>query len=574
MTFHGILRSCSKAIGFHVGWVHGRLTEGSGHWQCQCDDGANSALLTEYCTSCQKHRCTSCAMSPRPSKERRQKQKKAGGATKTGPPASKTGATGTNTESQSPPGAEAQQQPCRRSHSGTPSPLRASLQFGHFANEGGRGLIPTSDHLLSSPSGSLESPASIDLSSIEPAHPASVTSFNGPTSPHVPSEALLSDLHHETFLTELPYVPPLPEYNYEALPALSWSITQETHRNASLSFSPDSYQDTSLSLSNPQGYYHPSDSHGNTPISSSSPSDALNLTESTSCSYGPKSPSGGMGSHDGFQQISHPSTIGYVNNESQSSPEKAPAHPPSKTTTGRALTDKPALVTEPKAETGVSSKSPTRHGLPSNKRKWEDEGQGPRGFPSYDGTAPRHDKNLACPFYKMNPKKYMGCGERSISNISALGQHLRQSHKLKPHSCQKCFEPYDDEESLCLHRESGRCRVTGGCAVDDLTPVPRKCKGQWETWFWYWNELFPSLTPPASPYTDGLEVVGQFALFAIENVLSPSALDESLKGELIRRMLMVSKRWREDPSAPLDYSELSSHMHSGLPANRNHLRGR
>lgn len=508
---------------------------------------------------------TPAAPSSKPSKEQRQKKKKgAEGATKTRVTPNEI-ATLRIQELQSPSVGEAQlQRASTRSLSGTPS------QIG---NQGSLGSIPTSDHLPDSPNGSLESSAPANSLSSESPHATPhvvirpMTGFFDSTSLHVhPEEALQSDLHHQPFEPHLPgynYEPPLPDDVCKDLPLLSHTTTEETLRNTSPPFSLDSYLDLPIPLSTLPDYYHSPYPNGNNRTRIPSPFDVFNADfEVGSCSYGPKPTSDEIDLYEGSRTMTGSSNVGYSNvSQSQHLPENLTTHPSLR------VVDRLALVKHPKAETGVSSKSSDRRSLPaqSNKRKREpttfgDEGQRYYGFSSYDDAANYEEKSLACPFYKMNPKQYMACGERSIGNISALGQHIRQSHKSKPHSCKDCFEPFDGEAALRLHRESGPCHATEGCAVDDLGPVPRKCKGQRETWLWYWKKLFPRLQPPPSPYTDGFDVVGQFALSAIQDVISPSALDESLKSELIHRMLAVSYHWRKHPSAPLDYSQLSNHI--------------
>lgn len=191
------------------------------------------------------------------------------------------------------------------------------------------------------------------------------------------------------------------------------------------------------------------------------------------------------------------------------------------------------------------------------------------GFPfttsdfRYGGAQLRPDGNLACLFYKMNPKRYMSCGERSISNISALGQHLRNTHKLKPLHCKDCFESFDDKATLKQHKEPGVCVPTGGCSVGNLCGLRGKRKGIMKTWYWYWKQLFPNLQPPSSPYTDGLEVVDQCMLSAIQRVIQPLELGTSSKTNLILGLLGELARWRQHPSEPLDHGQLR--QCGGLP---------
>lgn len=207
----------------------------------------------------------------------------------------------------------------------------------------------------------------------------------------------------------------------------------------------------------------------------------------------------------------------------------------------------------------------------ANKRKAlaldEDESNGCHSYASearYGGAQHHQNNSLACPFYKMNPKRYMSCGERSISNISALGQHLRNAHKLKPLHCKDCFESFDEKVSLQRHKEPGACVPTGGCSVDDLCGLRGKRKGTVETWYWYWKQLFPTLDPPSSPHTDGLEVVGQCMLSAIQRVIIPLELETCSKTNLILGLFSEMVRWRQHPAAPLDHAQLQ--QYSRLPA--------
>lgn len=468
----------------------------------------------------------------------------------------KTGATGANAKF------EAQPQACRWPRNGTPpctgggspsttractgaSPYSAiaSSQDNSLANQGDSGFIPTSDHLSDPPNGDVKSAASTNSSG-----------FSEPASLPGQPAALVPNLHPP------PVEPPPSENNHEPPPSdhisaglsLATDTTrEETHGNPSSRISLDTNQPDTLVSPNPQYCDYSSLSNGSNCNGIPNPLDPFNL-------LWPGSYFGDL-RYNLWPEMGLREDISTIRDPSIPDCSNVPRPPP----------EDPATHTQPEAETGVSFESSERHCLPPpcKKRKretitFEDERKGHQRFPSYDGAATGYqdNHNLACPFYKMNPKQYMGCGERSIGNISALGQHIRQSHKSKPHSCKDCFGAFDDATSLRLHRERGLCIATGGCAVDDLGLVPRTCKGPGATWLWYWKKLFPRRQPPPSPYTDGFDVVGQFALSAVQNVISQSALQEPLKSELIHSMLSASDQWRKHPSAPLDYSQLSKHM--------------
>ncbi|KAK8058615.1 het and ankyrin domain protein [Apiospora phragmitis] len=78
---------------------------------------------------------------------------------------------------------------------------------------------------------------------------------------------------------------------------------------------------------------------------------------------------------------------------------------------------------------------------------------------------------LACHFYKMNPKQYSSCATRTFQTISSVIQHLHKSHDRKGHhNCDACFQSFPSESALHAHGNSGVCRPTGGVPADELPP--------------------------------------------------------------------------------------------------------
>ncbi|KAI1176638.1 hypothetical protein F4777DRAFT_244819 [Nemania sp. FL0916] len=121
----------------------------------------------------------------------------------------------------------------------------------------------------------------------------------------------------------------------------------------------------------------------------------------------------------------------------------------------------------------------------------------------YECCKSSESQELACPFYKYDPQKYIGCFPRKFKNIGRLGQHLKLSHKLRPNRCPSCWRSFDTADSLTRHKP---CMPTGGVSVEGLDPFPKNREmHRDQKWYWAWRKLFGEAAAPACPFHQPIE---------------------------------------------------------------------
>ncbi|KAK8101134.1 hypothetical protein PG999_011508 [Apiospora kogelbergensis] len=164
---------------------------------------------------------------------------------------------------------------------------------------------------------------------------------------------------------------------------------------------------------------------------------------------------------------------------------------------------------------------------------------------------------LACHFYKMNPKQHSGCADKTFQSISSLGQHLRNAHspKGRDHTCNACFQSYKSEAVLHAHTDSGYCRPTGGVSAGDLPSGSHRHDTPASKWYTVWDQLFPRLGRPHSPYAGNHHEIDQF----VQSFLRTMQEDmPELTPQNRKRIATLLKgratRWRTEQGEPLDHS--------------------
>ncbi|RFU31470.1 hypothetical protein B7463_g4863, partial [Scytalidium lignicola] len=128
--------------------------------------------------------------------------------------------------------------------------------------------------------------------------------------------------------------------------------------------------------------------------------------------------------------------------------------------------------------------------------------------------------NLACPFFKHNPRKYMywrSCPGPGWNTVHRIKEHLYRRHSLPKFFCDRCFGPFQDADSLRLHhradtqcsvREAPEDALEGMTAAQELQLRSRKRSRigvrdtEHEKWIHIYQVLFPGETEIPSPYYD------------------------------------------------------------------------
>ncbi|KAL1303017.1 hypothetical protein AAFC00_003330 [Neodothiora populina] len=116
---------------------------------------------------------------------------------------------------------------------------------------------------------------------------------------------------------------------------------------------------------------------------------------------------------------------------------------------------------------------------------------------------------LACPFYKIDPKKYANCRVLKMTAVNYVKQHLWRCH-LQPLHCRSCYQNFENEEDLTQHEKLRICDRLPWRQVEGISPDKRhrlKIRGSAknsieENWFLVFDILFPESGRPSSPYVD------------------------------------------------------------------------
>lgn len=162
----------------------------------------------------------------------------------------------------------------------------------------------------------------------------------------------------------------------------------------------------------------------------------------------------------------------------------------------------------------TSHSGSSRHIGPRKRHRGNDESDGddtdlrprkkPKGPSSRSLAKPRF---LACPFWKLDPKKHWECFLKKITTVSYVKQHLSRRHTPALY-CQTCFAIFDDEALLESHILCRSCERNPLESLDGISTIQsRKLSGKSkgtteEQWYAIWDILFPSESQPLSIYID------------------------------------------------------------------------
>ncbi|KAI1440042.1 hypothetical protein F5Y02DRAFT_424674 [Annulohypoxylon stygium] len=185
------------------------------------------------------------------------------------------------------------------------------------------------------------------------------------------------------------------------------------------------------------------------------------------------------------------------------------------------------------------------------------------GEPSTTKT-PRTNINrkpkYACHFWKMNQHLYAECRNTGYSQICHLTDHLRKEHSLGNTSCRRCWRRFGDDGALIAHNiDTGEsvCRATGGTPINKLK-ISKKSIGDYQKWFWIWEQFFPLFQRPESPYWESLNHDEQL-LSHLERSMS-AQLSQHLSADnvelVMTNLAMFRERWITNPPEPRSLAPL------------------
>lgn len=154
---------------------------------------------------------------------------------------------------------------------------------------------------------------------------------------------------------------------------------------------------------------------------------------------------------------------------------------------------------------------------------------------------------VACPFYKRDPIRYIGCLLRNrIRTTAYLRQHLKRYH-AQPIHCPICGAIFESRTVADAHIRGSQCEhasfVHEGIPEDRMRACERVSRqgSEQDRWYGLWDILFPDHPHPPSPYVmiheleEMLNLFHQFFLCSSHGTLADYLRDQRLSnifGEL------------------------------------------
>lgn len=222
--------------------------------------------------------------------------------------------------------------------------------------------------------------------------------------------------------------------------------------------------------------------------------------------------------------------------------------------------------TQPKSQTSLGPPGTSRDG----KRQREDDEDSERGPPrkqakTWDPPNTEKSKFLACPFWKLNPKKHCNCFFKKMTKIAYVKQHLTRRHTSGLY-CQRCFKIFEDEQNLERHLTGVPCTRDSSARLEVVSHrqslmLSAKSKGTVEEqWYAIWHILFPTDARPSSIHIDA-DSSQDLALF--REFSQKHGLAVMLEEFRARNLL---------PNPNTSYNELESVLSRGMDAVFEHYR--
>lgn len=213
-----------------------------------------------------------------------------------------------------------------------------------------------------------------------------------------------------------------------------------------------------------------------------------------------------------------------------------------------------------------------------------------------DPTACR-EKSLACPYWKLDSRRYRACCTKVLNKVSFVKQHLLRKH-APDFYCQRCSSIFPTESRLQEHINNATgllCTPSGnlaGISIHQRRLLSRKSDpklSEENQWFAVWDILFPGIRRPISAYMDPdlsedlssfLEYFYNYgstivrAEFETSGVLqgptSDLPSDDSWSSNLERvsyaGLNLIVEGWRSSRSSNSTFSDVASSLSSERPA--------
>ncbi|KAH8878582.1 hypothetical protein GQ53DRAFT_93426 [Thozetella sp. PMI_491] len=123
------------------------------------------------------------------------------------------------------------------------------------------------------------------------------------------------------------------------------------------------------------------------------------------------------------------------------------------------------------------------------------------------GGAVCDERLLACPCYKYNPIRYLGCLLRNrLTDTAFVVQHLERGHERQPIHCSTCGTIFQARDACHDHILRMECERQSFC-YDGITENQlrrlrenRRTFNEVERWYCLWEVMYPASPRPDSPY--------------------------------------------------------------------------
>ncbi|KAF5539221.1 hypothetical protein FNAPI_10892 [Fusarium napiforme] len=150
-------------------------------------------------------------------------------------------------------------------------------------------------------------------------------------------------------------------------------------------------------------------------------------------------------------------------------------------------------------------------------------------------------KQLACLFYKLDPREYQCCAGYKITEWDRLLQHLKRQHLIEGEHCPKCREEFCGEDAETEKNEHIRQNT---CAKETALETGLLLEAEYEAlnglhgtheekWYKAWKKLFGEQTAPHSPYFETVSCMLEVQQRTMEREL-PTILQSFHRGALAR----------------------------------------
>lgn len=169
--------------------------------------------------------------------------------------------------------------------------------------------------------------------------------------------------------------------------------------------------------------------------------------------------------------------------------------------------------------------NPSRKGSDNGKKPRQQPGGGPAKPPGdsseeRDGTKPvrrqarnkipnPHELPWACPLYKYDPIRHMGCLFHSLTESRHVKRHLLRHHK-RPTHCPTCYECFSKKTECDEHIVN---RVCGSCSEPEDWDryISEDVRGQIDSvaggdWFAMWDIIYPNVPRPPTPFLESADL--------------------------------------------------------------------